>query len=336
MVEPQTEKPGKIGVIFFGSFQHHSTKIAQALLEDSSIDLLAIVTTPARVAGRKKQLTKTHTHQWALDHHTPVHAPEELDDVQLNKLTNSLPKKPDIILTAGYGKLLPPSWLALPAIMPLNLHFSLLPKYRGANPAEWAILLGEDTTGVTLIEMNQEFDQGNIIAQSHVPIEPTDTRETVYQNLYDIGSQTVITMIKGYLEVKTLHPDKAGYPQEESPTPPATRFTRAHGFIDWRALQAAQQTQPIKPSWLSTHLRHAFNHLQLTQADPEQHAQFIHRCIRALAGFPGAWTYVVTKKGKQRLKILSTTINNNQLSLNQVQLEGKTPTSFNQIKDQLT
>ena len=93
-----------------------------------------------------------------------------LDDTSLKQLTS---KSVDFFLTAGYGKILPQSWLTFPKNGSLNLHFSLLPAYRGANPAEWAIMIGEKRTGITLMQMNQKLDGGDIIEQRELPISST-------------------------------------------------------------------------------------------------------------------------------------------------------------------
>jgi len=108
------------------------------------------------------------------------------EKLRLFELENleSIPKnipRPDFIVVAGYGQKIPEAWLSFPTTAAINMHPSLLPEYRGAFPAEWAILRGEKTTGVTLLIMSSQFDKGDIVAQKKLPIEPTDTKITLYK-----------------------------------------------------------------------------------------------------------------------------------------------------------
>ncbi len=283
-------------IIFFGSFQHYSTIVASALKNSRSLDLVGVVTTPPQniIIRGKKVLRKTHTHQWAVKNKMPVFTPETLN-------SNSLKSLPpvDYFLTAGYSKKLPPSWLNRPRLASLNLHFSLLPKYRGANPAEWAIMRGEKKTGVTLIKMDQGIDTGPIITQKSLPILPTDTRETLYDKLYHLAATLITSQFTGYEPVIITQPQP-----KHSPTPYAKRLTRQDGFVPWPQIKSAFEINHFTPA--------------------------LERKIRAFAGFPGVWTLLRQGSGGQaktkRLKILSST---------QVQLEGKQPSTYNQIKNQL-
>lgn len=324
-------------ILFFGSFQHYSTLILQALHQSRAVNIIGVVTTPPRPAGRKKILTPTHTHDWAQKNGIPVFAPETLDTQY--RILHTLKNPPDFFVVAGYGKLLPTSWLAFPKVAAINVHFSLLPKYRGANPAEWAILLGETETGTTLIQMAEEFDTGAILSQEKITIEPEDTRETLYEKLYALGAKLAVDFFSDPTENLKLKIENLSHRQPiKSPTPPAYRFTRAHGFIDWQLIEASiqgNQLNEITPH-LSTHLKTAWNFLHSSPPYSILHtpyAEFIARAVRALSGFPGVWTYVPTTKGKQRLKILSSHVSNNRLVLNRVQLEGKEPTNFAHLKN---
>jgi methionyl-tRNA formyltransferase len=319
----------KVSVIFFGSFLHYSTKVAAALLAFPLIDLLAVVTTEAKRAGKNNVLKYTHTELWAKENNIKVFTPKDLSKSSPKDL--SIPK-PDYFLSAGFGKLLPTSWLKYPKYHSLNLHFSLLPDYKGANPAEWAILLGEKETGVSLIQMTSKYDTGNVITRKPYPMGKDATRETLYEPLYTLASQIARESL---LDCKDL---SFATPQNKSDKPYAKRFTRSQGFIDWQFVsQALLGKFPKNPSsFLSENLKTAweylFNHPNESDGiiTPEV---FIERATRALSGFPDVWTYIPTKNGKKRLKILQTSINNGILTLDQVQVEGKSPSTFNQIKN---
>lgn len=344
-----------MNLIFFGSFQHYSTKILKALIEDSDITVAGVVTTPPAPVGPQKILTKTDVHRYAKSQNLPVFTPTDLSDSEFKTLhTVSDIQHTDFFIVAGYGKLLPASWLTAPRYGALNLHFSLLPKFRGANPAEWAILLGEPETGITLMQMAEEFDTGAIIDRASLPIdqvnpEPSrrDTRESLYEKLYSLGAKKLPNMLKKHFQhlhyPKILNTKYQILKQPKAtPTPPAYRFKRADGFIPWQIITTAMTGQPYDGNLLPTHLRTAFRYCHHIAIQPFNHSAFIERALRALAGYPGAWTYVPTTKrspvpngtgGQKRLKLLSAHLINNRLVLDQVQLEGKSPSTYAQIKN---
>lgn len=173
-------------VVFFGSFQNYSTLTLQKLIESKQFQINAVITTPPK-PGDRGVITKTHTQLFCEQNNIPVFPLENLDIIP-----NSI-KKPDFIIVSGYGKYIPKIWLDFPKIMPVNVHPSLLPKYAGRFPAQWAILKGEIKTGVTMIKMTESFtDKGNIIAQVEVPISSEDTSESLYSKLYQIGTELII------------------------------------------------------------------------------------------------------------------------------------------------
>ena len=334
-----------MNIIFFGSFQHYSTLILESLVANADINIVGVVTTPPKPAGRKQILTKTPVHEFAESHGIPVFTPEKLSLATLDDLNSKIsrnagsrsagqnPKsKIDHFVVSGYGKLLPPEWLNYPKFGSLNLHFSLLPKFRGANPAEWAILLGETETGITLILMSEKFDTGSILAQASIPIDPKDTRETLYQKLYTLGAQKLPGWIIGHY----TNPKTPGQAQGPAPTPYASRFTKDQSFIDWRILSTAMKGKPYDFTILPPYLKTAYTCLKLEKLEfGIWNLEFIARAVRALHGFPGLWTVVNTTKGDKRMKILSASLDpkSQNLTLISVQLEGLKPTPFNQIKN---
>lgn len=288
----------KPSIVFFGSFQHYSAKVLRALVDSKAADILAVITTPGE--------NPTHTYAKSLG--LPVFTPEKLDNILPTHLHKKYISRPDFFIVAGYGKLLPPEWLKTPKIACLNLHFSLLPKYRGANPAEWAILTGESKTGVTLIKMDSGIDTGPILMQEKISISSSDTRETLYEKLYDLAGQVIVDFL-GQLKIGKLEIGNSRTQPRQSPTPYARRLTRADGFILWETIVSAMQTG--------------------------HQADVIERKTRAISGYPGVWTKIQTVKGEKRLKILSCQLVNSQLSIVNCQLEGLRPSTFNQIKNQL-
>jgi methionyl-tRNA formyltransferase len=252
-----------ITVVFFGSFQTYSSLVLEALAREFSVT--AVVTTPPKPAGRHMTLTQTRVHEYALKHTLPVFPLPSLDKVPAGMT------RPHFLVVAGYGKLIPNLWLTFPTLMPVNMHPSLLPKYRGAFPAEWALLRGEKETGVTLVGMSSEFDKGDILAQTKVPISPLDTRETLYEKLYSQGASLLISTLPriqdGDITPVSQPPGTYFY---------AKRITREDGFVAWDefvpGVQEGREELALK--------------------------------LRALTPWPGVWTK--TPKG-DRVKLISLT-----------------------------
>jgi methionyl-tRNA formyltransferase len=338
-----------MNIIFFGSFQHYSTIILESLYAHPEINIIGVVTTPPMPAGRKQLLTPTHTHAWAVKNDILVFVPEKLDHDSLENLKSKIHNL-DFFVVAGFGKILPPEWLTYPQYGSLNIHFSLLPKYRGANPAEWAILLGETKTGISLITMNPKIDAGDIITKHSTKITPTDTRESVYQKLYTLSarhSPDDILKYSHWLQKKDATCQTALAPRpQEKPIPPYARLLkRDDGFIPWQIIQKAINGENLTPSDFNTKLftsvisytidsdvsKHRNSEVVISQSL----LQLLNRSCRALYGYPGLWSIVPTTKGDKRLKIHTISIYQNKLLLETVQLEGQDISSFNQIKNQL-
>lgn len=326
----------KITVVFFGSFQNYSALVLQGLLNSKALEIAGVVTTPAFINSTKNEV-KNPVQELAEFKGLPVFTPDVLNADSLAEIEAKVGKT-ELIVTAGYGKLLPETWLSWPSLAALNLHFSLLPKYRGANPAEWAILCGESQTGVTLIEMSPEFDTGKIVAAAAAPILSTDTREAVYQKLYTLGGEVLPAMLEAYVAFAAngTAPKSDGKityslpptAQPESSTPYAGRFTRDDGFIDWTAISAAIDGESSEPEMASSKLQSV-----LSFSNQKLDSIFIERAIRALKGFPGAWTKIPTAKGEKRMKLLSAQAPNGRLDLDQVQIEGKPVTRWAESKN---
>ena len=325
MTSPLT-KP--ISVVFLGSFLEYSASVLQALHNSPLVEVIGVITTPPKPAGRKKILKKTDVHLLAEELHLPVFAPEKATTKALQEMATvfkfSVEMPPQIFLTAGYGKLLPSSWLEFPSIAALNLHFSLLPAYRGANPAEWALLRNEKETGVTVIKMSPSFDTGGVIESAPQPISATDTRETMYDALYRLGGKILPQVIADFAANKLpIQPQP-----KESPTPYAKRLNREDGFIDWQAITQAMNGNEIEPSLLAPQLK-----IILEGATPAHiTAETIERSIRALAGFPGVWSIISSTKGEKRIKLLSASVKDSRLELEMVQIEGQQSAHWNQVK----
>jgi len=268
-------------IVFFGSFQEYSVIVLEKLLITNHYNLVTVVTTPPAPAGRHLQLKPTAVQLFAEKHNIPVFTPENLGKPP--------PFSPDFVVVAGYAKLLPPTWLDLPKIMAVNLHPSLLPAYRGPNPAEWAILNGETETGVTLIKMSAQFDTGEILTQKSLSIDPHDTRLSLYNKLYHIGAGLLVETLPQIASGEIVPVSQIS--SLNSHLPYARRITRRDGFVEFEKFK---------------------NFLELGAYELE-----ITRKLKAFAGWPGVWTINPTGK---RIKLVS-------LEPLLIQVEGKKATS---------
>ena len=198
----------------------------QALV-DAGHDVCGVFSQPDRPVGRHQgKLRPTPVKCCALENSIPVFQPENLRDgvaySQLSKL------KPDLIVVVAYGRLLPNEILSLPSKGCINVHPSLLPKYRGCAPINWAIINGETETGVTIIYMSSELDAGDIITQSRITISQDETAEELHDRLSESGGKLLIKAIKAIDEGTSSRT-----PQDSALSSYAPMLSRALSPINW-------------------------------------------------------------------------------------------------------
>ncbi|HZR16802.1 MAG TPA: methionyl-tRNA formyltransferase [Verrucomicrobiae bacterium] len=199
----------------------------QALADAPAVEVVGVVTQPDRPKGRELKLTPSPVKQLALERQLPVLQPEKARDPQFLDALREL--RPDLICVAAFGQILPPSVLELPRFGCLNVHTSLLPKYRGAAPIQWAILNGDTETGVTIMKMDPGLDTGPILAQESTPILEQDNSQSLHDRLAALGAQLLIRTIPPYLEGQL-----APSPQPAAGASYARKIVRPDGLMDWR------------------------------------------------------------------------------------------------------
>ncbi len=179
-------------IAFFGTPSFAIPSLV-ALLE-SDEEVVAVVTQPDKRRGRDRLLSPSPVKELALRHNRTILQPLTLKDASfLDELAST---KPDLIVVVAYGKILPPSILALPPGGCINVHASLLPKYRGAAPIQWSLINGEKTTGVTTMFMDEGLDTGDILMQEEVPIDDDDTAESLGSKLAERGASLLIRTLQ--------------------------------------------------------------------------------------------------------------------------------------------
>jgi methionyl-tRNA formyltransferase len=199
----------------------------EALLAAPGCDVVAVVTQPDRPKGRALKLQPSAVKLCALQAGVAVwQPPKARDDAFVSELRALAP---DLIVVAAYGQILPPSILDLPRFGCLNVHTSLLPKYRGAAPIQWAILDDEPETGVTIMKMDAGLDTGGILTTITTPITPEDNAAILHDRLAALGAQLLTTTIPAYVAGRIT-----AQPQDGSRSTYARKITKEDGRLDWK------------------------------------------------------------------------------------------------------
>lgn len=211
-------------VVFFGT-PDFVTPVLQKLFEH--FEVVAIVTSPDAIQGRKKELTPSPVKQYVLKSNvnTAILSPEKLD----NQIAQELQElSPDLFIVAAYGKIIPQQILDIPQFGSLNIHPSLLPKYRGPSPIQTALLNGDTVSGISVIEMDAEMDHGPIVAKWEYPLTSKDTFESLHYAMFQEASEKLSEIITNFCSKKT-----PGTVQDESLATYCQRITREDGFVDF-------------------------------------------------------------------------------------------------------
>ena len=212
-------------IIFFGTTRF-SAVILRALVERRPGEIIAVVTQPDRPAGRGRRLHEPEAKKLAAALGLVIHAPEDPNATPFVSILESL--QADLFAVAAYGHLLRPSLLAAPAGGCVNVHASLLPRYRGAAPIHHALINGETETGITTIWMDERMDAGDIILQRTLPIGPDDNVETLEGKLAELGAEVLLETLR--LIEQGRAPRIA---QDESQVTYAPPLTPARAEINW-------------------------------------------------------------------------------------------------------
>jgi methionyl-tRNA formyltransferase len=247
-------------VIFMGTAALSCDSL-RALIESPGFQVVAVVTQPDRPKGRELKLQPSPVKALALQANLPVLQPERVRDEAFLRILGDL--RPDLIAVAAYGQILPQSLLDLPRFGCLNVHTSLLPRYRGAAPIQWSILNDDAETGVTIMKMDAGLDTGDILTQVKTPIHPEDNSETLHDRLARLGAELLVRTIPEYVAGRT-----SPRPQPPEGVSHASKIKKQDGHIDW--------TQPARVIW---------------------------NRVRGLVPWPGAFSYLSGQPQPHLLKI---------------------------------
>ena len=211
-------------IIFMGTPDFAAASL-EALI-DSRHEIQAVVTQPDKPKGRKGELTPSPVKVVAEEKGIKVYQPLKVRDEEFVETLRAY--NPDVIVVVAFGQIIPLSILQMPKYGCVNIHGSLLPKYRGAAPIQWAVLDGEKETGITTILMDEGIDTGDILLKKTIKIDTDETSGSLFDKLMALGAETILETLDE-LEKGNLTPTKQG----ESPTAYAKMLTKAMGLIDF-------------------------------------------------------------------------------------------------------
>ena len=255
-------KNNELKIVFMGTPSFSKKCLARLIAEGYNVVLC--VCQPDKPVGRKHILTAPETKVFALENGIEVFQPTSMKSEESFDKIKAL--EPDLIVTAAYGKILPQSVLDIPKFGCLNVHASLLPKYRGAAPVQYSILNGDDVTGVTIMKMDAGMDTGDMVTTVEVPIDPDIDTDGLMDQLADAGSELLIKTIPDWVDGKLQT-----IPQDEDKVTLSPPITPDMGKFSWN--QTTRQ---------------------------------IHDKVRALRAWPGAQTMLDGKKMKIYVSAIAT------------------------------
>ena len=215
----------KMKIVFMGT-PDFAVGALEALVE-AGHEVVAVVTQPDKPKGRGKEMQQTPVKVCALKHNIEVFQPVKIKTPEAVEVLNGYGA--DLFVVAAFGQILSKEILEMPKYGCVNIHASLLPKYRGAAPIQWAILDGEKETGVTIMQMNEGLDTGDMLTKVMVPIDDTDTGESLFDKLAEAGAKLLIETIP-QIETRTVTPQ----PQDDSLSTYAKMIKKEMGLIDWK------------------------------------------------------------------------------------------------------
>lgn len=262
-------------IVFFGT-PDFAVPFLQSLLNDADFDVAAVVTQTDKPIGRKHVLTAPPVKRLAIKYQVSVLQPKTLKSDEIVQTLRDV--RADIFVVVAYGKLIPKSVLDLPRLGCVNVHPSLLPKYRGPSPMQWAIREGDRETGITIMKLDEGMDTGPILAQTRLLVDPTETLVTLMQKIHKIGPAFLIKSLKAYA-TQAIKP----VAQDDAKATSTRLLTREDGEIDWR-----------------------------------EPAESIDRRLRAYVPWPGVWTNWNRTKKPLRIKIIRAELSEKKLAPGQV------------------
>lgn len=350
-------------VLFFGSTA--DSVIVLDKIKEYSVD--AVVTQPPRPVGRKQVITPTPVEVWAKEHKmlvlsfgTNKEKPWLYEDEE--QVIDALqPLKADLIISACYGQKIPTATIKAAKWGGLNVHPSLLPRWRGGDPVPWTILYGDRQTGVTVVRVSDKFDAGEIVTQKKINLRGDELPDQLRTKLFEMGAKMLAKTIPDVQSYTTPDVVQIGHIGSERHEPYARRLTRQDGFVPWEFIRLAMNLEfqgdssprserlgmisgdnfaGLRGAGNVTIVQEMLKRKEVSRSDL---ATWIDRMVRAFSPWPGVWTEIDMSSvkyqvsSKKRVKILSVHLTHDtcNLILDIVQLEGKKPMAFTKFSKQI-
>lgn len=276
---------------------------ALAALAESGYEVAGVVTQPDKPKGRSKTLVPTPVKEEALKHGIPVYQPKKVREPEFVETLKEI--GPDIIIVAAFGQIIPKEILDMPEFGCINIHASLLPKYRGAAPIQQAVINGDKEAGVTIMKMGIGLDTGDMISQASVPLAEDETGGSLFDRLADLGADLLVKTLPSIFDRTAVYEPQP----EESPTPYVGMITKQMGLLDFHkdAEELERLIRGMDP-WPSAYTFLNGKSLKVWKAAVEQ----------KVSGSEEPGTIVNTDKGG-----IHVACGQDRLVLKEIQLEGK-------------
>ena len=289
-----------MNVIFMGT-PEFSVPVLQGLIDSEEHTVTAVVTQPDKARGRSGKLVFTPVKEVAVDNDIPVYTPVKIKDPEFVKTLRQIPC--DVIVVVAFGQILSKDILDMPAYGCINVHASLLPRWRGAAPMQWAILEGDEKTGVTTMQMAEGLDTGDMLLKAETPIEADDTAETLHDRMSVMGKELLLKTLDS-LGKGELTP----VPQKDEESCYAKMLTKDLGKIsmNWNAKKLERYIRGLN-SWPSAYTTWKGKTLKLWRA-------------KVISGNTEEAPGTIVEVGKKSFTIQT---GDGKLEILEVQLEGK-------------
>lgn len=341
-------RPHSYSVALAGS-SIHTVACAQALSADDRFNFSWVLTPQPKKIGRDQKLTKNPVHLWAQSQELPQILVEKKIDNQIkDQLEQQVQQNsaPDFLLVVDFGYLVPDWLLELPQTAPVNIHPSLLPRWRGSSPGQMVLLNGDKQSAVSLIKMGSELDKGPLISQIEFKVEPDWNQSDYYQHSFETIASRLADILDKYAQEKIQEQPQPDQP----PTPIARKLSKEDAFLPWKILAklisgfTVESTQDDDQTKLAAFTNNSIDNAaaaidsiannsivdnsvavnsivdnsiaadsiltrHLKQTNTKKWPQLIERAVRAFNPWPLVWTFIPTAKGKKRMQILEVAVN---------------------------
>ena len=250
-------------VVFMGT-PDFAVGTLEALIE-AGHEVIGVVTQPDKPKGRGKTLMATPVKEVALKHQIPVYQPKKVREAGFTETLGRL--APDVIVVAAFGQIITKEILDIPRFGCINVHASLLPAYRGAAPIQWAVINGEKESGVTIMQMDEGLDTGDMIDKVVVPLAEDETGGSLFDKLSQAGARLCVKVLKDLEEGNAVRVKQP----EESTTPYASMISKKMGEIDWnRSAKSIEQLIRGLDPWPSAYTTLQGKTLKLWKAEAQK------------------------------------------------------------------